>query len=201
MKRIILTVITTALIAVNVFSQGYKVGDYAKDFKLKNVDGKMVSMSDNASVKGYIVVFTCNHCPYAKAYEDRIIALNKKFAALGYPVIAINPNDPSIVPDDSYDNMVARAKEKNYQFPYLLDEQQTVYPAFGAEHTPHVYVLQKDAKGFKVQYIGAIDNNTDDASSATKKYVEDAVNALLAGKTPTVTNTRAVGCSIKSKRS
>src|SRR4051812_48792394 len=118
MKTIILTVLT-AFMAVTAFSQGYSVGDYAKDFKLKNVDGKMVSLADYKDAKGFIVIFTCNHCPFAKAYEDRIIALDKKYAPKGYPVIAINPNDPSVAPDDSYDKMIERAKEKGFTFPYL----------------------------------------------------------------------------------
>src|ERR1700683_2264957 len=115
-----LAILATALVALASFTgTGYKVGDKAADFKLKNVDGKMVSMADYKDAKGFIVVFTCNHCPFAKAYEDRVIALNAKYASKGYPVIAINPNDPSQVEEDSYANMQARAKAKNYAFPYL----------------------------------------------------------------------------------
>ena len=94
---------------------GYEVGDKAEDFKLKNVDGKMVSLSDYEDAKGFIVIFTCNHCPYAKLYEDRIIELNNKYAPKGYPVIAINPNDPVVQPEDSYDEMKVRAKEKGFK--------------------------------------------------------------------------------------
>ncbi|MFP9113832.1 thioredoxin family protein [Flavobacterium sp. RHBU_3] len=177
---------------------GYKVGDTAADFSLKNVDGKKVSLKDFKSAKGYIVVFTCNHCPYAKAYEDRIIALDKKYKSQGYPVIAINPNNPDKVADDSFDNMVARAKEKHYSFPYLLDEGQKVFPQYGATKTPHVYVLQKTANGNVVKYIGAIDDNYEDAAAAKEKYVENAVNALLKGKDVTVKETKAIGCSIKA---
>src|SRR6476620_5496600 len=103
---------------------GYKVGDKAADFKLKNVDGTMVSLADYKDAKGFIVVFTCNHCPYAKAYESRIMGLDKEFRSKGYPVIAINPNDPAIEPDDSYNNMGAVANKKGHPFPYLLDETQ-----------------------------------------------------------------------------
>ena len=99
---------------------GYKVGDTARDFKLKDVGGRMVSMADNKDAKGFIVIFTCNHCPYSVAYEDRIIALHKAFAPKGYPVIAINPNDPVRQPEDSYENMKVRANEKKFMFPYLL---------------------------------------------------------------------------------
>lgn len=178
----------------------YQVGEKAADFKLKNVDGKWVSMSDYKDAKGLIIVFTCNHCPYAKAYEDRIIALDKKYASAGFPVIAINPNDPAAYPDDSFENMQKRAREKGYTFPYLFDEEQTVYPLFGATKTPHVFVLANTGTGFTVEYIGAIDDNYEDASKVTNKYVENAVDALLAGNKPGVTTTKAIGCSIKAKQ-
>src|SRR3954464_46034 len=139
MKKIIL--IITALVAITTFGAftmiagGYRVGDTAKDFKLKNVDGKMVSLADYQSAKGFIIVFTCNHCPFAKAYESRIMDLNKKYAGKGFPVIAINPNDPKIEAEDSFDNMVKIAKEKNYTFPYLFDETQENAMAYGATRT------------------------------------------------------------------
>jgi len=195
-----LTFISAAIIALCSFTgTGYQVGDKAMDFKLKNVDGKMVSMSDYKDAKGFIVVFTCNHCPFAKAYEGRIIALDAKYASLGYPVIAINPNDPTQVDADSYENMQARAKEKNYTFPYLVDETQAIAHAYGAAHTPHVFVLQKSDNDFVVKYIGAIDDNSDDPSAVKQKYVEDAVNNLLAGKPVNPSSTKAIGCSIKWK--
>lgn len=180
---------------------GYQVGDKAADFKLKNVDGKWMSMSDFTDAKGYIVMFTCNHCPYVIAYEDRIIELNNKYAPMGYPVIAINPNDVTVSPGDSFEKMQERAKEKGFTFPYLYDEKQEVYPAFGATRTPHVYILNKKDGEMYVEYIGTIDNNYEDASKVTEKYVESAVNALLNGKKPLVTNTRAIGCTIKVKKS
>jgi peroxiredoxin len=179
---------------------GYQVGDKAADFKLKNIDGKWVSLGDYKDAKGFIVIFTCNHCPYAKAYEDRIVALDKKYAPAGFPVIAINPNDATAYPDDSYENMQKRAKEKGFTFPYLYDEQQTVYPQFGATRTPHIFVLAKAGDEMTVEYIGAIDDNYEDASKVTNKYVENTVDALLAGKKPEVTSTKAIGCSIKAKQ-
>ncbi len=197
MKQLILLLATgTSLL----FSQGYKVGDNVKDFSLKNVDGKMVSMADYKDAKGFIVVFTCNHCPFAIAYEQRIMALDVKFRPLGYLVIAINPNDPAIVPDDSFDNMVLRSKEKGYSFPYVLDETQEIAKTFGATKTPHVYIVSKSQNKMTVEYIGAIDNNTDDASKADKKYVELAVDALLSGKSFDNKETKAVGCGIKWKK-
>ena len=182
-----------------LMAQGYAVGDAATDFSLKNVDGKKVSLADYKQAKGFIVVFTCNHCPYAVAYEDRIIALDKKYKPLGYPVIAINPNDPAAQPKDSYEAMQARAKEKAFTFPYLFDDGQTIYPQYGAEKTPHVFVLKKTGNKQVVKYIGAIDNNYRNAAEATEHYVADAVDALLAGKEPVVSKTVAIGCSIKVK--
>ncbi|WP_298150435.1 thioredoxin family protein [Flavobacterium sp.] len=176
---------------------GYQVGDYATDFSLKNVDGKMVSLKDFKSAKGFIVIFTCNHCPYAQAYEDRIVALHNKYASKGYPVVAINPNNPEKQKDDSYALMQVRAKEKGFTFPYLLDEGQKIYPQYGATKTPHVYLLQKTSKGLVVKYIGAIDDNYEDETAVKAKYVEDAVEALLNNSEINVKETKAIGCSIK----
>ena len=179
----------------------YEIGDAVADFKLKNVDGKMVALSDYTAAKGAIIIFDCNTCPYSRAYNDRIIGLNKKYSEKGFPVIAINPNDPQMSPGDSYEEMVSRAKEKKYDFPYLMDESQVVARSFGATNTPHVFVLQKNGSDFKVAYIGTIDNNSRDASSASKKYVEDAVDALLAGQAVPTRTTKAIGCGIKWKNS
>lgn len=178
-------------------SEGYKVGDTAADFKLKNVDGKKLSLADIKDAKGYIVVFTCNSCPYAVAYEDRIIALHQKYAAQGYPVVAINSNDKDVKPDDSYDKMKVRAKEKNFPFAYIYDETQEVAKTFGALKTPHVYVLDKNRT---VRYIGAIDDNSEDAAAVKEKYAENALDALLAGKEIAVKETKAIGCGIKWKK-
>ncbi len=182
------------------YSKGYKIGDEAEDFSLKNIDNKLVSLANYPKAKGFIVIFTCNHCPYAKAYEDRIIALDKKYAALGFPVIAINPNDPVAQPEDSFDKMQARAKEKKFTFPYLFDEGQQVYPKYGATKTPHVYILQKENDKNIVKYVGAIDDNYDNPNDVSKRYVEDAVDALLAGQPITTTSTLAIGCTIKVQK-
>lgn len=179
---------------------GYKIGDVATDFKLKNVDHKMVSLSDYADAKGFIVVFTCNHCPYAKAYENRIIALDQKYASKGYPVIAINPNDPKVEPIDSYEGMQKKAKEKGFTFPYLFDEGQTIYPQYGATKTPHVFVLNRENGKNIVRYIGAIDDNYADANDVSHKYVEAAVDALLANEPIAQATTVAIGCSIKAQK-
>jgi len=202
MKSIKFIIAVLAIFSLSAFShfpaqKGYQVGDYATDFRLENIDGKMVSLSDYKDVKGFIVIFTCNTCPYAVMYEDRIIDLNKKYADKGYPVIAIMPNNPDVQPGDSMDNMKKRAKEKGFTFPYLMDKGQKIYPQYGATKTPHVFVLQKTQKGNQVKYIGAIDDNYKDASEVTTKYVENAVDALLEGKEVKETHTRAIGCTIK----
>ncbi len=175
----------------------YAIGDKAEDFRLKNVDGRMISLADFPDAKGYIIVFTCNHCPYAQIYEQRIINLHKKFNPKGFPVIAINPNDAEIVPDDSFDEMVRRAATKRYPFVYLYDAEQKVYPKFGANRTPHVFVLNKEKV---VRYIGAIDDNPETPSAVRKKYVENAVEAVLRDERPSPDLTRAIGCPIKRKR-
>lgn len=125
------------------------------------------------------------------------MALNKKYASNGFPVITINPNDPEISSGDSFDEMVRQAKNKGYDFPYLVDESQNVAKAFGATNTPHVFILQNAEGKFKVAYIGAIDDKPGDASAASKKYVEDAVNALISSKDVEIKKTKAIGCGIK----
>ena len=179
-------------------TNGYSIGDLATDFRLKNINDQWVSLADYKDVKGFIIAFTCNHCPYSVSYEDRIIALDKKYKEKGFPVIAINPNNPKAYPEDSFDNMKIRAKNKGFTFPYLYDDGQHIYPQYGATKTPHIYILEKTKAGNIVRYIGAIDNNYKDAKAADKKYVEDAVDALLEGKEIKVKTTRAIGCSIKA---
>ena len=178
-------------------NDGYKVGDVAEDFSLENVDGKMVSMSDYKDAKGFIVIFTCNTCPYSVANEDRINDLDAKYKSKGYPVIAINPNDPAVVPADDMASMKVRAKEKGFTFPYVLDKGQKVYPKYGASKTPHVYILNKNNGKLIVEYIGAIDDSSRNPNNVKEKFVEYAVDALLVGKKPSKTYTRAIGCKIK----
>lgn len=186
-------------IGASVYAGGYKIGDKATDFNLKNVDGTYVSLSDYADAKGFVVIFTCNHCPYSKAYEDRIIALDKEFKSKGYPVIAINPNDPAVQPQDSFERMKERAMDKGFTFPYLFDEGQKIYPQYGATRTPHVFLLQKQGSDLIVKYIGAIDDNYADASQVKKSYLTDAIDALIAGEDIEVNFTKAIGCSVKAK--
>lgn len=186
--------------SVELAPTGYKIGDEATDFKLKNIDGNYVSLADFKDTKGFIVIFTCNHCPYAKAYEDRIIDLDKKYKTKGYPVIAINPNDPIVQPEDNFEEMQIRAKEKGYTFPYLLDEGQKIYPQYGATKTPHVFLLNKENGKNIVRYIGTIDDNYADPNDISVRYVENAVEALLNQKPIPIETTVAIGCTIKVKK-
>ncbi len=195
-------VLSGLLVSMKPQEHGYKIGDEATDFQLKNVDGNMVSlgMIKYSSAKGFIVVFTCNHCPFSVKYEDRVMALAKKYEALGYPLIAINPNDPEREPEDSFENMQKRAKEKGFTFPYLVDETQRISYFYGAERTPHVYVLKKEGAKYIVSYIGAIDDDVHNQKEKKEKYVEAAVDELIAGKPVTKAMTKAVGCAIKWKQ-
>jgi len=200
MKKSILTCLFL-VVAIVVFAQsGYQVGDIAADFNLKNTDGKNVSLANYKNTKGYIVVFTCNTCPVSKAYEARIEALNKMYAAKGYPVVAINTNDPITSPGDSYEKMQERVKEKGFTFAYLLDPDHVFTKKYGAQRTPHVFVLEKTASGNQVAYIGAIDNDQQELNAQRENYVQNAVNQLLSGQKPTVSSTKAIGCSIKWKK-
>ncbi|AZQ65150.1 thioredoxin family protein [Flammeovirga pectinis] len=183
-----------------VEKQGLQVGDEAINFNLKGMDDQSLSLNGLEGNKGVILIFTCNHCPYAVAYEDRIIALDKMYKEKGYPVIAINPNDPSVQPEDSFELMKERAVEKQFTFPYLFDDGQNIYPAYGATKTPHVYLLNKEQGKYIVKYIGAIDDNYKDANAVKDHFVEDAVNALLNNQKITTTTTKAVGCSIKATK-
>jgi len=193
-----LAILLTAFIGLSFsfVGGGYEVGDTATDFELKNIDGEMVSLSDFEDAKGFIVTFTCNHCPYAVMYEDRLIELHNTYAPKGYQVIAINPNDPAVQPEDSYDKMKVRASEKEFPFVYLFDEGQKIYPQYGATRTPHVFLLDAERT---VKYIGAIDDSPRDASAVSEKYLENAIMAMESGKSPEPSFTKAVGCSIKTK--
>lgn len=184
------------LMLATTMTAQYKVGDVATDFNLKGTDDKNHSLSEMTEAKGFIVIFTCNHCPYAKMYEDRIIQLQKDYGAKGYPVIAINPNDPSLVEEDSFENMKKRAEEKGFNFLYLMDDDQKIYPQYGATKTPHVFLLDKERV---VKYIGAIDDNAKDASAVKKQYLREAIDALDAGKKIKTSMTKAIGCSIKKR--
>jgi len=181
-------------------AEGIAVGEQAPDFELKNVDGKTYSLADikdanGIAPKGYVVIFTCNTCPFAVASEQRIIDLHNKYAAQGYPVVAIQPNDPAIQPGDSFEAMQERAEEMDYPFVYLFDEEQKVYPVYGATKTPEVFLLDADRY---VKYHGAIDDSVRDPEGVEEQYLENAINALMKNETPHPPVTKAVGCGIKA---
>lgn len=204
MKKFLLLCSMSLMILATAYAQpstaqksGYQIGDTAEDFKLLNVSGHMISLKDYGKMAGYVIVFTCNHCPYSVMYEDRLIELHKETAEMGYPIIAINPNDPELYESDSFEAMQVRHKEKGFPFTYLFDEGQKVYPKFGATKTPHVFILDADRK---VRYIGAIDDNARDESAVTVNYVLEAIKAIEAGNNPDPAETKAIGCSIKVKK-
>ena len=198
MKKLTLSLLT-AFIAVVMMYAEVNPGDNAIEFSLTNVDGTTVSLSDYSNEKGVILVFTCNPCPFAKAYEQRIIQLHENYASQGFPVVAINPNDDKLSPEDTFENMKTRANDKSYPFPYLKDETQDIYQAYGATRTPHIFLLNNEGGQFKVAYVGAIDDNAMDASQVSQRYLENAIRALLTGEQPEPALTKAIGCSIKSK--
>ncbi|MEM7574969.1 MAG: thioredoxin family protein [Bacteroidota bacterium] len=195
------TILFSLLISLGVFTtapQGLSVGDIVPDFSLLNVDGENFSMSDHPDAKGFILVFTCNSCPVAKMYEQRIMELDVQFRDLGYPVVAINPNDPVRKPGDSYASMQERAEEKEYSFPYLHDVGGKVAISFGATRTPEIYLVHRNAdEELELVYTGAIDNNSGDADAADEHYVAAAIANLEAGEEVAESFTRAIGCTIK----
>ncbi len=172
-------------------------GDNAPGFNLKNIDGEMISPEDYPDAKGFILVFTANTCPIAKIYEDRLIALGKKYNSMGYPVIAINANIPGLLGGDSYEKMQKRAENKRFSFSYLYDEGQKVTDQYGARVTPHVFLLKKEGSGLKVMYTGAIDNDTQDENPEKTLFVENAIASLEAGREIEVASTKAIGCTVK----
>jgi peroxiredoxin len=198
----IISILFLALGLVSFVPDGkYKVGDAVSDFSLKNVNGKMVRLADYPSAKGFILVFTCNHCPFAKRYQDRMNSLNKTYTPKGFPLLAISSNDVIAIPEDNFQEMVKRAKEEHYNFPYLLDSTQAVARAFNAVKTPHAFVLFKENNQWVIKYSGSIDDNGAEPEKATHRFVIDAVEALLARKQVPVSTTKSVGCGIKWRNS
>ncbi|WP_341226547.1 thioredoxin family protein [uncultured Arcticibacterium sp.] len=179
----------------NISFGRFAVGDEVSDFKLKNVDGKMVSMSDFSSAKGFILVFTCNHCPFSKAYEERLVQLNGKYMSKGFPLIAINPNDPEAYEEDNYENMKKRAAERGFTFPYLVDDKG-VAKSYGVSRNPQAFVIEKVGTKNIVRYIGAIDDSPKSEGLVSNKYVEQAIENLLVSKPVVTQNTRAIGCAM-----
>lgn len=193
---------TVSLTTEDTDAMGVKVGDKAPAFNLKNIDGKMYSFenikdANGNTPKGYVVTFTCNTCPYAVMYEDRLIALHNTLSPKGYPVVAIQPNDPEVKEGDDFASMQQRAQEKSFPFLYLMDEGQAIYPQYGASRTPEIYLVDADQI---VRYHGAIDDNAQDAEAVTVNYVEKAVEAIENGQEPNPADVKAIGCTIKTKK-
>ena len=182
-------------VAIAQTPKGYTIGDAVADFRVKNVDGRTVTLTDYRTQKGLIVVFTSNHCPFSKAYEDRLISLDRGFSPQGYPVLAIMSNNPATYEDNSFENMKIRARDKGYSYVYGLDETQ-VAKAFGATRTPQVYVLKQTNGQFILEYVGTIDDSPQDSASVKRRYVEEAVTSLLAGRPVQSPITKPIGCAI-----
>jgi peroxiredoxin len=170
------------------------------DFALKNTDGKTVSLNNNPNAKGFIIVFTCNHCPFAKLYPKRLNQLNKKYLALGVPLIAISSTDTIMYAEDCYEKMVAKAKSGKYNFPYLYDSAQSVARNYKAERTPQAFVIWKENDNWVVKYNGAIDDNGADPELVTEHYVANAIDELLGGNQVKQPFTRSVGCKINFRK-
>jgi peroxiredoxin len=174
-------------------------GKVVIDFKLQNVNGKLVSLNDYPKAKGFIIVFTCNHCPFAKLYPPRMNDLNIKYKTLGVPLIAICSTDSNMYEEDSFIKMIKKSKEGNYNFPYLCDGEQKVAKSFSANKTPHAFVIWKENDKWVIKYNGTIDDNGAEPEKVTEHYVSDAVDALLKGMPVNIKETKSLGCAIHYK--
>ena len=174
---------------------GLNIGDKAPstNVKMKNVDGHELSIADVAGQEGTLVIFSCNHCPFVKAWQGRIASIGNAAKGKGVGVIVINPNDPAAYAEDSFDEMQKRAQQLGFTFPYVVDATSDVARAFGATRTPEAFLFGKDGK---LVYHGAIDDSKD-ADQVTKRFLQDAIDAAIAGKDIPVKETKFVGCGIK----
>jgi peroxiredoxin len=173
-----------------------KIGDQVIPFTLPGVDDKEHALSDFTEAEVLAVIFSCNHCPYVLAWEDRMIQIQADYADRGVKFVLINSNDVTKYPQDSFPNMKTHAAEKGFNFPYLFDESQAIPTAYGATRTPEVFLFDKSGS---LQYHGAIDDNYDNPNAVKANYLRDALDAVLAGETPPVQQTPPVGCTIKWK--
>lgn len=164
------------------------------DVKMKGVDGKDLAIADVKKPAGTLVIFTCNHCPFVKAWQSRIVELGNSYAAKGVGVIAVNANDPKVADEDSYDVMQQRAKEGGMQFPYVVDATSNLARAFGATRTPEAFLFDKDGK---LVYHGAIDDNAQEPSKVENTYLKNALEAVVSGREVAVKETKSIGCGIK----
>lgn len=177
------------------YSKPIALGSQAPDFRnLPGVDGRPYALADFKGKKALVIVFSCNHCPYVQAYEDRINAIARDYGPKGIALIAINANDTKNYPDDNFDEMVKRAEARGFVFPYVRDDTQQVACAYGAECTPEVFVVDAEAK---VCYHGGIDDNYREPDKVTAPYLRNALDDIVAGRPIAEAQTRAIGCSIK----
>jgi hypothetical protein len=165
--------------------------------KLLNVDGRELTLAKVAGKQGTLVIFSCNHCPWVKAWETRMVAIGNAAMAEGVGVVAVNSNDPKVYPDDDLVRMKERAKDGGYRFPYVMDTTSEVGRAFGATHTPEAFLF--DASG-RLVYHGTIDDNARDPGKVEHRYLRDALDAVVEGKQPPVQETKALGCTIVFRR-
>lgn len=180
-------------------AKGYAIGDAVAEFQVRNVDNQFVKLTDYKAQKGVVVVFMANHCPFSKAYEDRLMAIHNRFSMQGYPVLAVQTSDVTIYPEDAYEVVQSRSRERGFPFPYTIDETQSVARAFGATRTPQVFVLTRTGSKFVVQYVGAIDDNPQDAAGVQKHYLDEVLLSLTTGRVLQTTTTRPIGCAVKWK--
>lgn len=173
-----------------------KIGDPAPAFSLPGTDGRTHSLDGLSDKPVLVVVFSCNHCPYVQAYEDRLVAIQRDYAERGVQVIAINSNDDVHYPEDGFEQMAARAKAKGFNFPYLRDASQDIARAYGATHTPQLFVFDRDRT---LRYTGKIDDNWQNPQTVTRRFLREAIDALLADRAPAEPQTHAIGCTIKWK--
>lgn len=200
MKQIVKITLALSLIifmsAATINVEPYQIGDQIEDFSLMSIDGNLKTLADYKDVKGYVITFTCNHCPYAVMYEDRLIEIHERFGD-EYPIIAINPNDPEVQPGDSFEAMKERSAEKSFPFDYLFDANQEIFPLFGATKTPEVFLVDSE---MVLRYKGAIDDNAQEPKLIDEAYLISAIVALNKGEEPEIKSTKAIGCSIKVKK-
>lgn len=173
-----------------------KIGSRAPGFSLPAVDGKFYSLNSFLDKKILVIIFSCNHCPYVQAYEQRIIEIQKEFENRGVQIIAINSNDDIKYPEDSFEEMKKRAADKNFNFPYLRDETQEVARSYGATHTPQIFLFDENRK---LRYEGKIDDNWQEPEKVKSRYLRDAILEVLEGKEVSVPETFSIGCTIKWK--
>ena len=171
-------------------------GDRALDFELPGIDGKNHALADYAGKEAVVVIFSCNHCPYVRAWEDRMVEIQADYADRGVQFLAINANDAAKYPADSFENMKVRATQKGFNFPYLRDESQEVAAAYGAQRTPEVFVFDAERT---LRYHGAIDDDYERPEAVHRPYLRQALDAVLAGQLPSTATTPPVGCSVKWK--